>query len=232
MLGDAYAHSDKQSADGYSEFYVCPRGFKGEYRLLVRRIWGDVTAGKVTVEIMKNSGTEHQWYGKQQIPLSDKDAIVIFDLERGRRTEPLDEEKVATLERARLDMGRAILAQQFRGLSDDSVSRDFALALRRGLRGGIDPRILGRRGAVGFRPVITAFPEGNQMNAMAVISADRRYVRFTLLGGFPISSGITNVDTFNFVGGGGVGGGGGGGGGGAGGGGGGGAGGGGGGGFL
>ena len=67
------------------------------------------------------------------------------------------------------------------------------------LGGPLDPRLWGRRGAVGFRPQIQSFPEGNQMMGMAIISADRRYVRFTLMGGAPISSGITNVDTFNFV---------------------------------
>jgi hypothetical protein len=48
-------------------------------------------------------------------------------------------------------------------------------------------------------PVITQFPEGNQMDALAIISADRRYVRFTLFGTQPIASTISDVQTFSFV---------------------------------
>jgi hypothetical protein len=203
MLGDSYSHSGGQSLDGYSELYVCPQGFSGQYRLLLRNVWGKVTAGKVTVEIWTNYGTEKQTYGKQQIPLGEKDAVVNFDIKAGRRVEPLAEEKIATIDRGRLEVGQAILAQQLRALDDTSSLRDYALSLRRGLRDGrIDPRRFGRRGAVGFRPVITPFPEGNQLQAMAVIDASRRFVRFTLFP-TPVASGITNVDTFNFASGGG-----------------------------
>ena len=51
MLGDTFAMAGNQPVNGYSETYVCPRAFKGEYRLLIRRVWGSVTAGKVTVDI-------------------------------------------------------------------------------------------------------------------------------------------------------------------------------------
>jgi uncharacterized membrane protein YgcG len=200
MLGDAYAHSGGNSLDGYSEFYVCPKGFAGQYRMLLKTIWGEVTAGKVTVEIWTNYGTPEQTYGKQQIPLGARDAIVNFEVKEGRRVEPLDEEKIATIDKGRLEVGRAILAQQLGAAADPSSLRDYALALRSGLASGrINPRAFGRAGAVGFRPQITSFPEGNQMNAMGIIDASRRYVRFSLLGTAPIASGITNVDTFNFV---------------------------------
>ena len=49
MLGDAY--SNGKSSEGYTETYVCPKGFSGKYRMLVHRVWGNVTAGKVTVDI-------------------------------------------------------------------------------------------------------------------------------------------------------------------------------------
>ena len=53
-----------------------------------------------------------------------------------------------------------------------------------------------RRGAVGYRPVITALPEGANFNSNAVISADRRYVR---VAPSPTFSQVTEVSTFNFV---------------------------------
>ena len=50
-------------------------------------------------------------------------------------------------------------------------------------------------GAVGYQPVIAVLPEGTNFSASAVISADRRYVRFS--GGL-MQSHISKVDTFNF----------------------------------
>jgi hypothetical protein len=201
MLGDAFAQREKQSVDGYSETYVCPQGFAGQYRLFLRRVWGEVTAGKVTVEICMNYGTESQTYGKQQIPLGEKDAVVNFDLPDGRRQEPLAEQKLARLDEARMQVGQAVLAQQFSDVQDSSAMREYLY--RTGRLGGsrFTPLMIGRSRGVGFRPIVTPFPEGNQMSSMAVISADRRYVRFSLLSGAPIASGITNVDTFQFAGG-------------------------------
>ncbi|MEN6452366.1 MAG: hypothetical protein ABFC96_17900, partial [Thermoguttaceae bacterium] len=51
-------------------------------------------------------------------------------------------------------------------------------------------------GAVGYQPVITILPEGASMSALAVVSADRRYVRITAA---PMFSGIAKVDTFNMA---------------------------------
>jgi hypothetical protein len=51
-------------------------------------------------------------------------------------------------------------------------------------------------GAVGYMPVIRPFPKGALFSATAVISADRRYVRVSPV---PFFTGITEVNTFNFV---------------------------------
>ena len=48
--------------------------------------------------------------------------------------------------------------------------------------------------AAGYQPVIINLPSGANMMAMAVISADRRYVRITP---FPFFSSIGQVTTFN-----------------------------------
>ena len=50
------------------------------------------------------------------------------------------------------------------------------------------------QGAVGYQPVIITLPEGANMAATAVISADRRYVRITCV---PVFSDIAKVTTFN-----------------------------------
>ena len=68
------------------------------------------------------------------------------------------------------------------------------------LTGGINSPLaqntFGRRPAVGFRPEITTLPEGATVAGIAIISADRRYVRITPI---PIFSQVGDVTTFNFV---------------------------------
>ena len=51
--------------------------------------------------------------------------------------------------------------------------------------------------AAAQQPIITILPEGTQLNVRAVASADRRFVRMTLV---PFFSQITSVDTFTFEG--------------------------------
>jgi type II secretory pathway component GspD/PulD (secretin) len=50
--------------------------------------------------------------------------------------------------------------------------------------------------SVGFQPVITVISDGVQMQVIAVISADRRYVRLTVA---PVFTTITDVQTFSFL---------------------------------
>src|SRR5690606_13040410 len=89
MWGDSYASGNKKSVDGYTEMYVCPQAFSGEYRLLIRRVWGEVAAGKVTVDVITNFGTPEERRIRQQIPLAEKDAMVVFEVPKGRRVEHL-----------------------------------------------------------------------------------------------------------------------------------------------
>jgi hypothetical protein len=50
--------------------------------------------------------------------------------------------------------------------------------------------------SVGFQPQITVLPEGVSMTVQAVISADRRYVRLTVI---PAFTAITDVQSFSFI---------------------------------
>jgi len=52
--------------------------------------------------------------------------------------------------------------------------------------------------STGFQPVIQFFPDGVSLTVQAVISADRRFVRLTVI---PLFTNITDVFTFSFVGG-------------------------------
>ena len=86
------------------------------------------------------------------------------------------------------------LGQQFGSLSDPSIlpgrSNLHPFDLRRQLA-------LARGGSVGFMPIVISLPEGTQLVAQAVVSADRRYVRISAS---PAFTGIGNVTTFTFAG--------------------------------
>ena len=194
-LGDSYAGDKVMTIKGLAETYVCPQGFDGRYRVHLKKVWGDVTAGKVTVDVYTKYGRKGEQHQRRQIDLGPDGAVVQFDLEGGRRTEPLAEQQLAQAVNRQQAVSRAVLAQQLSSLSDPGVAeraarRDprIAARLRRALGGG---------GAVGFQPVIVQLPEGTNFFATGVVSADRRYVRITAL---PFFSTIGEVTTFTFAG--------------------------------
>ena len=195
--GDAYAKSGKTDPDGYSETYVLPQGFSGQYKLLLRRIWGRVATGKVTVDIDTHSGTSESTHVRQQIPLSERDALVNFDLADGRRTEPLEQAQIAVAAAGQAAVNRTILAQQFNTLAEGSLGDSGGTGTGTGTgtipnTNPLSPFFL--RGAVGYQVRPQFFPEGAQMGVVAVISADRRFVRISTV---PFFSSIPEVNTFN-----------------------------------
>jgi hypothetical protein len=127
---------------------------------------------------------------RQQIELVDDDAMVVFDLNRGRRTDPLEAAQLAGAVKRQEAISRAVLAQQLGSGADPRVAptRPLDALARRAFFGG---------GAVGYQPIIITLPEGRTMIATAVMSADRRYVR---VGVAPTISDVPRVTTFTFAG--------------------------------
>jgi uncharacterized membrane protein YgcG/tetratricopeptide (TPR) repeat protein len=184
------------------EAYVCPHGFSGEYRAIIRRAFGRPTTGKVKVEIKRHFKTKRSnvlepgtetavvWEA-----LGDEDVVLPFTLEGGRRTEPLKDQQLRqSLVRAgeaRDQMLRELWqstdAATYSSAQEAVKRRAVEMQRRRPPRGG---------GPVGFQPVIATFPEGSQMLARAVISGDRRFVRVTPT---PFFSFISEVNVFNFA---------------------------------
>ncbi len=191
-LGDAFAAEDERSADGYSETYVCPVGFSGQYRVKIHRVWGEVAAGKVTVDVYTHLRSGEVKHERQQIELDDQDSAVVFELDRGRRREALEATQLAGALKRQEAVSRTVLAQQIGDNSSDS-----ALPVRPLDRFSRRAALLGRSGAVGYMPIIEVLPEGTQLTVTGVVSADRRYVRITAV---PTFSTIGNVQTFTFAG--------------------------------
>jgi hypothetical protein len=192
-LGDAYV-ADSATNSVASETYVCPQGFAGTYRVRINRVWGEVAAGKVTVDVYRHMRSGDVQHVQQQIELGDDDSLVVFDLDKGRRTEKLEMAQLAGAAQRQQQVGRSVLAQQISDYSDPSALPvrpfDPATQLARSLlaRGG---------GAVGFMPIIQTLTSGTVFSATGVVSADRRYVRITAM---PQFNNVGNVQTFTFAG--------------------------------
>ncbi len=194
--GDSYA-SDKKSETSFTEEYVCAEAFPGTYRVRVRKVWGKLVAGKVTIDVYKGYGTEQQVHERQHITVQDdSDALVVFEVEEGRRTRQLEAEQLDVAIKRQKAINQAVLAQQLDDLSDPRIipdrngERERERARRRRLA-------LGGQGAVGFQPIIQVLPEGTSMIATGVISPDRRYVRISVAPNF---TGIGDVTSFTFAG--------------------------------
>ena len=192
--GVSLGEQDAPGEQGFrQETYVCPAGFSGDYRLAVRKVWGEPTAGLVTVEVKLAAGSPDEQVRTKLIKLEDgKDSVVEFTLADGRRTDPIEEQQLAMAITRQQAISRAVLSQQISSLAGDGPTslrpdeiqrRRLALA-----RGG---------GAVGFQPVIITLPDGTNFQATAVVSADRRYVRVTSV---PFFSGVSDVSSFTFAG--------------------------------
>jgi hypothetical protein len=195
-LGDGYTAKDKAD-EGASEVYVCPKGFAGSYRVQIHRVWGEVAAGKVTVDVYTHLRSGDVQHERQQLEVSDKDALVIFDLNHGRRSEPIETVQIASAVKRQETLSRTVLAQQLDTGSDPSVAPNPNNQTR--FFPGLDRRLafLGGRNAVGFQPIVQTLPEGTMMSIEGVVSADRRYVRIATV---PVFSTIGDVQTFTFAG--------------------------------
>jgi tetratricopeptide (TPR) repeat protein len=196
MLGDEMGQTGRDSLGGHSEVYVCPKGFDGAYRLVARRVWGHIIGGKVNVEVITHFNTGESSCVKKKIVLENDEAVVVFTLDKGRRTEALQDEQLANAVNNQIALNRQILAQE---TSTSSSSGSTGLA-ETGTSGGVTTANstfpFFRSGVVGYQPVIQSLSQGASLMVTAVVSADRRYVRITPR---PMFSGVSQVNTFNMA---------------------------------
>ncbi|MEI8320173.1 MAG: hypothetical protein WCH79_19745, partial [Planctomycetia bacterium] len=196
LLADTDLPADPTNAT-QRERYIAGEAFPGTYRILIHRAYGKVTADTVTVQLTLHRGTEREQKIRRQVPIGADDTMFTIDLPEGRRRQPLFEAQVSQDVALQQSVGKAILAQQLRGMSDSAAAD--SLAHSRGITGNPSTTApflpFNRGGATGYQPVITSLQEGTNMSGTAVVSADRRYVRVEAR---PFFSGIGAVYTFNF----------------------------------
>lgn len=205
LLSESSAKRSKDSINGKSEYYVCPQGYAGEYDILVRRIFGKVSGGKATVEVLTDYGTPDQRSIVQQVEINERDSLLRVAVKNGHRQQPMAATDLAHIDQQRRATGISVLAQMAAADASSSsgspstggtyATNPYA-AMQALLAAGAANNGFPFRGAVGYRPVIQTIPEGARMFATGVVSADRRYVR---VAPFPFFSQIGEVFTFNFV---------------------------------
>jgi hypothetical protein len=200
LLADLDAGADQDNGT-HRERYVAAEAFPGRYHVLVRRAYGKVAADTVTAELVLHRGTDREQRLRRQIPLGAEDTVFSIDVPEGRRREPLLEAQIARDVAVQQDISRSILAQQLAGINDQATAGSMSQGRGPAANGGEVPPVLpfSRGGATGYQPIISTLPEGTNLSATAVVSADRRYVRVSVT---PLFSGVGQVTTFNFAGGG------------------------------
>jgi hypothetical protein len=189
LLRDSQAAgADTRDETTKFEEYVCAEGLNGRYRMQVRRIWGKVNGDKVSIDFWTQRGTPNEVRQRQVLDLKDGELVANFDVAGARRTSIDIDPKLATTVNYQLAIGKSILAQQLGGPQSLTTRADQLPVST------IAPRnFFGAQ--AGYRPLIITLPTGANLQATAVVSNDRRYVRITSQ---PVFSSIPTVNVYNF----------------------------------
>jgi hypothetical protein len=196
LLADGGAEPGAAETGEKLERYVATKAFPGTYRVLIRRSSGEVTAGLITAEMTLYEGTPFEETMKKQLPVEGDEMFFTVEVPSGRRRQPVADAQVAQDAALQQEISRAILAQQLAGIADQDAVDSLSQTRPPNTTAPGVQRPFTQGNATGFQPIITTLPEGTNLQAMAVISADRRYVRITST---PLFSGVGQVTTFNFA---------------------------------
>ena len=175
--GDVYS-TGKSKSGLMKERYVLPKGFSGDYRLIIRRMMGEVTSGKVNVSVHNHFQSDQEAGLEKAVKLDPKGAIVLFKLQQGRRTDDLDQHTLETLVRKKMAIDQTALAQQMSQFVSNSAAQNYFGSVLQGSGGlagsgddtfgfangnGVDnsnPFAAFTPGVVGYRPEITTLQTG------------------------------------------------------------------------
>lgn len=203
--------------------YLCPRGFSGDYEVLVQSSFGKITNNKFRIRVLTNNVEGEPLVSEGYYELGEEGSLVQFTLKEGRLHESLKEAEIeAALVQETALTNRMVLSQQLAAMSNRQVVANInnspsttraagVLTENSGMTsagGGlgqgnalVDEGVLEnwmqvRRGgtAVGYRPQITLIPSGAGLMAYYTLSGDRRYVKVTPQ---PMFSQVKKVLTYN-----------------------------------
>ena len=112
-----------------------------------------MTAGKVNVEVVTNFHTDGMLKVRKRLALVKDEAVAVFDLKTGRRTEPLAQQQVANVVNGMLGVNQQLWAQQLAAAIDPQAMAGLAAA-----RACCGRRRQHQRRRRGLEPLIRASP--------------------------------------------------------------------------
>jgi len=153
--------------------YACPIAFSGTYEVLVERVWGNVTANRVSVTVLTHYGTDQMTKETKYVPLDENGtALVRFELKDGRRTESIDEAELA-----------ALLEEATRVRSAGVISRTMNQTQNREVSGNTNATNAQRTQA----PPMLIVPSGTAIDAPSQKPTNRQVIRVSPEAGFQSS---------------------------------------------
>ncbi len=200
-FGDNASKGSNQSGK-ITEKYVLPKGFSGDYQLVIKRITGEVTSGKVNVDVRHHVNSDSETREARPVTIEGKGTIVNFTLAKGRREDSLEEHTLKTLVDKQMIVGQQVLAQQLaQGSSSTAASEYYGGLVSGGTEGGPilnqDNSNLFRGGVVGYSPEVEFFQISTSLQVQHATTSDRLYVIVSLTPNF---TDLTDVENFNALG--------------------------------
>lgn len=202
-LGDEAATDPDQSGK-IVERYVLPKGFSGEYQVIVKKVTGAVTSGKVNVDIRHHVNSDNEVGMSRLIDLGEKGFTTKFELAQGRRTDSLEEQTFNTLVDRQMAMSHTVLAQALSDSYNSGAASEYYGGLIGGGGLGENPFVPGALqggnrlgGAVGYQPQITNILIATSLQVQHATTSDRLYVMVSLS---PFITDLSAVENFNILG--------------------------------
>ncbi|MCA8987887.1 MAG: hypothetical protein KDA78_09620 [Planctomycetaceae bacterium] len=185
ISGGALVHegAGPNQAECYEQ-YIAAYAAPGDYIITAQHASGTIVGNRARLEVIRYAGTEHEQRDQVNIVFDRAAKKLKISLNEGRRTEtaPIFQPLSQTQKQRKQDVARTL--QQFR--SEAAVAHNPLAQLQA-------PSPVG----VGYSPVVAPVSSGVQLNAGAIVSPDRRYVR---IGVQPSITSVTDVFTFTFAG--------------------------------
>ena len=159
--------------------YACPVAFSGIYEVLVERVWGNVTANRVSVTVVTHYGTDQMTKETKYVPLDENGtALIRLELKDGRRTESINEaELAALLEEATRVRSAGIISRNMSQTQGREVSDKTNAITIQGTDQGNSPQAKNA-------PPMLIVPSGTAIGIPSQNPANRRVIRVSPEAGF------------------------------------------------
>ena len=195
LVQDSFG-KDPGSSKNPAELYVCSRGLPGDYEIRLERVWGNPQGGRVKVEVVYSEGTPNEKREAHYVAVTSTKPLVV-KLESGRRTQLLAIPQFVT---------PPVSSEHAKTPYQQLIAYTNSQSQQNGYTGPQQLHQFGRGGVVAFNPTVQQFFFGAGLGVQAVVSADRRYVRLSMVPSFTQLSGEKRFTVTGAAGGGGLGG--------------------------